>query len=100
MEPCLIDEVVPILLMFMKEPGFLSAASNKRLKKDGGQKTKIDEEKIDREARPSEYPTGGNNYISKGATGLVQSFQHGHEPLPELLPLHALGGIVEGEKFQ
>ena len=29
-QQCLIDEVAPILLVFMKEPGFLSAASNKR----------------------------------------------------------------------
>ena len=71
MQPCLIDEVVPILLVFMKEPGFLPDASNKRLKKDGCQKTKIDEEKRDREARPSEYPADGNDYISKGAPSLV-----------------------------
>ena len=70
----LLNEVVPILLVFMKEPGFLPATSNKRLKKDGGQKTKIDEERRDREARPSEYLTGGNNDVSKGAPGLVQSF--------------------------
>ena len=43
MRPCLIDEAVPVLLMFVKEPGFLSTASNKRLKKDGGQNTKIEE---------------------------------------------------------
>ena len=71
MQPCLIDEVVPILLVFMKEPRFLPAGSNERLKKDGGQKTKIDEEKRDREARPSEYPAGGNDYVLKGAPGLV-----------------------------
>jgi len=100
MEPCLIIVVVPILLVFMKELGFLSAVSNKRLKKGGGQKTKIDEEKRDREARPSEYSAGGNNYVSKGAIGLVQSFQRDREPLAELLPLHALGGIVEGEEFR
>ena len=75
----------------MKELGFHLATANKRLKEDDGQKTKIDEENRDREARPSEYPAGGNYYISKGATGLVQSFQHVHEPLAELLPLHALG---------
>ena len=74
MQPCLIDKAVPILLVFMKEPGVLPAVSNKRLKKGGGQKTKIDEEKRDREAGPSEYPASGNDYISKGATGLVQSF--------------------------
>ena len=94
MKPCLINEAVPILLVFMKELGFLPAASDMRLKKDGGQKIKIDEGKRDREARPSEYLAGGNDYISKGATGLVQSFQHGHEPLAELLPLHALDGII------
>ena len=86
--------------MFTKEPGFLPIASNKRLKKDGGQKTKIDEGKRDGDARPSEYPGNGNDYISKGATDLVQSFQRGREPLAELLPLHALGGIVEGEEFR
>ena len=71
MQPCFIDEVVPILLVFAKEPGFLPAASTKRLKKDGDQKTKIDEERRDQEARPSEYPTGGNDDISKGAPGLI-----------------------------
>ena len=48
MQPCLIDEVVPILLVFMKELGFLLAMSNKRLKNDGGQKSKIDEKKRSR----------------------------------------------------
>ena len=33
MQPCLIDEAVPLLLVFMKELGFLPAACNKRLKK-------------------------------------------------------------------
>ena len=99
MQPCLIDEAVPILLVFTKEPRFLPAVSNKGLKKDSGQKTKIDKEKRDREARPSDYLAGGNDDISKGAAGLVQSFQRGREPLAELLPLHALGGIVEGEEF-
>ena len=74
MQPCLIDEAVPVLLMFVKEPGFLSTASNKRLKKDGGQNTKIDEERGGREARLSEYLVGGNDDISQGALGLVQSF--------------------------
>ena len=81
MQPCLIDKAVPILLVLMEEPGFLPAAGNKRLKEDGGQKTKIDEERRDREARPSEYLVGGNYDVSKGAAGLVQSFQRGHEPL-------------------
>ena len=74
MRPCLIDEAVPVLLMFMKELGFLLATSNKRLKKDGGQKTKIDEERRNREVRPSKYLASGNNDVSKGAGGLVQSF--------------------------
>ena len=99
-QPCLIDKVVPILLVFMKEPGFLPTVSNKRLKKDSSQKTKIDEEKRDREAGPSQYPIGGNDYISKDATGLVQSFLRGHEPLAKLLPLHALDDIIEGEEFR
>ena len=71
MQLCLINEVVPNLLVFTKEPKFLPTASNKRLKKGGGQKIKIGEEKRDQEARPSEYPAGGNDYISMGATGLV-----------------------------
>ena len=100
MQPCLIYEAVPILLVFMKEPGILPAVSNKRLKKYGGQKTKIDEEKRDREVGPSEYPAGANDYISKDATGLVQSFLRGHEPLAKLLPLHALDDIIEGEEFR
>ena len=74
MQLCLINEAVPILLVFMKELRFLPAASNKRLKKDGGQKTKIDEEKREREATLSEYPAGGNDDVSQGAPGLVQSF--------------------------
>ena len=100
MQWCLIDKVVPILLVFTKELGFLLATSNKRLEKGGGQKTKIDEGKRDREARPREYPADGSNYISKGATSLVQSIQHGCKPLAEVLSLHALGGGVEGEAFQ
>ena len=36
MQLCLINEVVPTLLVFTKELGFLPAASYKRLKKDGG----------------------------------------------------------------
>ena len=83
----------------MKQLGFLPSTSNKRLKEDGGQKTKIDDERRNWEARSSKYLAGGNNDISKDATGLVQSFQHGREPLAEFLPLHALGGIVEGEEF-
>ena len=70
-QPCLIDEAVPILLVYMKEPGFLPATSNKRKKKDGGQKTKIDEGKRDQEVGPSEYIASGNDYISKDATSLV-----------------------------
>ena len=71
MQPCLIDEAVPILLVFMKEPGFLPATSDKRLKEDGGQKTKIGEERRNWEARPSKYLASGNNDIMKGAAGLV-----------------------------
>ena len=57
--------------MFMKEPGFLPAASNKRLKKGSGQKTKMDEQRRDQEARPSKYLADGNDDVSKGAAGLV-----------------------------
>ena len=67
----LIDEVVLNLLVITKELGFLWVVSYKRLKKDGGQKTKIDEEKRDREVGPSEYLASGNDYISKDATSLV-----------------------------
>ena len=83
----------------MKEPGFLPTARNKGLKKDGGQKTKIDEEKRNWEARPNEYLAGGNDDVSKDTASLVQSLQRDREPLVKLLPLHALGGIVEGEEF-
>ena len=57
--------------MFTKEPGFLLAASGKRLKKIGGQKIKVDEERINREARPSKYLAGGNDDVSKGTLGMV-----------------------------
>ena len=71
MQPCLIDKAVPLFLVFTKEPGFLPAASVKRLKKIGGQKIKVDEERRNREARPSKYLAGGNDDISKGALGTV-----------------------------
>jgi len=100
MQPCLIDEVVPILIVFMKELGFLLAASNKRLKKDGGQNTKIDEGRRGREARLSKYLASGNDDIAQGNPGLVQSYQRGHDTLIETLPLHAFSGIVEGEEFR
>ena len=64
MQSCLIDEAVPILLVFTKEPGFLPAVSNKGLKKDGGQKTKIDEERRERQARLTKYLVDGNDDIS------------------------------------
>ena len=78
-QPCLIDEAALVLLMLAKKLGLLPVASNKRLKKDGGQKTKIDEERRDRKARPSEYPAwfkasstiNTNDDILKGAPGLV-----------------------------
>ena len=47
--------------MFVKELGFLLAVSNKRLKKDGGQNTKKDEERKGWEARLSKYLAGGND---------------------------------------
>ena len=71
MQPCLIDEAIPILLVFTKESGFLLATRNKRLKEDGGQKTKIDEERRNREARPNKCLAGGNNDVSKGVASLV-----------------------------
>ena len=97
MQPRLIDEVVPLFLVFTKESGFLSAMSGKRLKKTGGQKIKVDEERRNREARPSKYLASKNDDISKGALGMVQSIQHGRDPIIETLPLHALGAIIEGE---
>ena len=33
MQPCLVDEAIPVLLMLMKEPRFLPAMRDKRLKK-------------------------------------------------------------------
>ena len=64
MQRCLIDEAVLVLLMFAKEPGFLPATSNKRLKKDGDQNTNIDEERRGREVGLSEYPIDGNINVS------------------------------------
>ena len=97
MQPCLIDEVIPLFLVFMMEPGFLPAASGKRLKKTGGQKMKVDEERRNREARPSKYLAGRNDDVSKGTMGMVQSIQHGRDPIVKTLLVHALGAIVEGE---
>ena len=97
MQPCLIDKVVPLLLVFMKELGFLPVASGKRLKKIGGQKMKVDEERRNREARPSKYLADGNDDVSKGAPGMVQSIQHGRDPIAKALPIHALGVVVKGE---
>ena len=44
-QSCLFDEVVLVLLLLVKEPRFLLAASDKGLKKDDGQNTKIHEER-------------------------------------------------------
>ena len=71
MQPCLIDETVPLFLVFTKEPGFLPATSDKRLKKTGGQKMKVDEDRRNREARPNKYLAGENKDVSKGALGMV-----------------------------
>ena len=49
-------------------------------------------------ARSSEYLVSGNDDFAQGAPGMVQGFQHGHNPLVETLPLYALSGIVEGEE--
>ena len=97
MQPCLIDKAVPLFLVFTKEPGFLPAASVKRLKKIGGQKIKVDEERRNREARPSKYLIGRNDDVLKGAPGMLQSIQHGRDPIVETLPLHAHDAIIEGE---
>ena len=45
MQPHLFDEVALVLLLLVKEPGFLPAVSDKGLKKDDGQNTKIHEER-------------------------------------------------------
>ena len=45
MQPHLFDEVALVLLLLVKEPGFLPAVSDKGLKKDDGQNTKIHKEK-------------------------------------------------------
>ena len=71
MQPCLIDEAVPLFLVFTKEPRFLPATSDKRLKKTGGQKIKVDEERRNREVRPNKYLAGGNDNVSKGTLGMV-----------------------------
>ena len=60
-QPCLFDEAVPVLLLLVKELEFLPAASDKGLKKENGQNTKIHEERRRREARSSEYPASGND---------------------------------------
>ena len=41
----LFDEAVPVLLLLTKDQGFLLATSDKGLKKDDGQNTKIHEER-------------------------------------------------------
>ena len=61
MHPRLFDEAVLVLLLLAKEPGFLSATSDKGLKKDDSQNTKIHEERRGREARSSGYPASGND---------------------------------------
>jgi hypothetical protein len=73
-QPCLFDEAVPALLLLMKEPGFLPTTSNKGLKKDKCQNTKIHEERRRREARSSEYPASGNDNFAQGAPSMVQGF--------------------------
>ena len=98
MQPHLFDEVALVLLLLVKEPGFLPAVSDKGLKKDDGQNTKIQEERRGREARSSEYPASGNDDFMQGTPSMVQGFQHNRNPLIESLPLHALSGIVEGEE--
>ena len=45
MQPRLFDKAVLVLLLLTKEPGFLLATSDRRLKKHDGQNTKIHEER-------------------------------------------------------
>ena len=71
MQPCLLDEVVPGPLLLMKELGFLPTASDKGLKKEDGQNTKIHEERGGREARSSEYRASGNDDFVQGAPSMV-----------------------------
>ena len=61
MQSRLFNVVVLVLLLLMKKLRFLPAASDKGLKKDDGQNTKIHEEKRGREARSSEYLASGND---------------------------------------
>ena len=61
MQPRLFDEAVPVLLLLAKELGFLPAMSDKGLKKDDGQNTKIHEERGGRGARSNEYLASGND---------------------------------------
>ena len=98
MQPRLFDKAVLVLLLLVKEPGFLPAASDKALEKYDGRNTKINEERRGREARSSEYLASENNDFAQGVPGMVQGFQHGRNPLVETLPLHALSGIIEGEE--
>ena len=71
MQPCLFGEAVPVLLLLVKEPGFLPAASDKGLKKYDGQNTKIHEEKGAQEARSSKYLASGNDDFTQGAPGMI-----------------------------
>ena len=56
----------------MKEPGFLLATSDKGLKEDQCQNTKIHEERRKREERLNEYPASGNDDVAQGTPGLVK----------------------------
>ena len=84
----------------MKELGFLPTMSDKGLKEDQCQNTKIHEERRKRKERIDEYPASRNDDIVQDAPGLVQSFQHGRDPLVETLPLYALSSIIEREEYR
>ena len=62
-QPGLFIEAVPFLLLLMKEPRFLLATSNKALKEDQCQSTKIHEETRKQEERLSKYMASRNNDV-------------------------------------
>lgn len=82
----------------MKEPRLPPAASDKGLKVDDGQNTKIYRERKEPEAGLSEYLAKGNYNVVQATSGMVQGFKHGCDPHIEALPLQALYVIVESEE--
>ena len=100
MQPGLFGEVVPFLPLLVKESGFLPTTRDKGLKEDQCQNTKIHEERRKQKERISEHLASRNDNITQNAPGLVQSFQHGQDPLIETLPQYALSSIIEQEEYR